>query len=136
MGRATREIMDIKKIILNTAITAIITYFVNDYLSLKDKQLLEGQNDLLELKYSKLDSLYLLEKQARINKDQYLAFVFDSLKTINQINTDLTGEAITEIESNKFENSQHEKDSVYHVLSQYRIDSTSNKIIFTDSIKS
>lgn len=128
--------MDIKKIILNTVITAIITYFVNDYLSLKDKQLLEGQNDLLELKYSKLDSLYLLEKQARINKDDYVAFVFDSLKNINQINTDLTGEAITEIESNKFENSQHEKDSVYYVLSQYRIDSTSNKIIFTDSIKS
>ena len=128
--------MDIKKIILNTAITAIITYFVNDYLSLKDKQLLEGQNDLLELKYSKLDSLYLLEKQARVSKDEYLAFVFDSLKNINQINTDLTGEAITEIESNKFENSQHEKDSVYHVLSQYRIDSTSNKIIITDSIKS
>ena len=128
--------MDIKKIILNTVITAIITYFVNDYLSLKDKQLLEGQNDLLELKYSKLDSLYLLEKQARINKDEYVAFVFDSLKNINQINTDLTGEAITEIESNKFENSQHEKDSVYNVLNQYRIDSTSNKIIFTDSIKS
>jgi len=128
--------MDIKKIILNTVITAIITYFVNDYLSLKDKQLLEGQNDLLELKYSKLDSLYLLEKQARVNKDEYVAFVFDSLKNINQINTNLTGEAITEIESNKFENSQHEKDSVYHVLSQYRIDSTSNKIIFTDSSKS
>ena len=129
-------VMDIKKIILNTVITAIITYFVNDYLSLKDKQLLEGQNYLLELKYSKLDSLYLLEKQARINKDDYVAFVFDSLKNINQINTDLTGEAITEIESNKFENSQHEKDSVYNVLGQYRIDSTSNKIIFTDSIKS
>ena len=129
-------VMDIKKIILNTVITAIITYFVNDYLSLKDKQLLEGQNDLLELKYSKLDSLYLLEKQARINKEEYVAFVFDSLKNINQINTDLTGEAITEIESNKFENSQHEKDSVYNVLGQYRIDSTSNKIIFTDSSKS
>ena len=128
--------MDIKKIILNTVITAIITYFVNDYLSLKDKQLLEGQNDLLELKYSKLDSLYLLEKQARINKDEYVAFVFDSLKNINQINTDLTGEAIAEIESNKFENSQNEKDSVYNVLGQYRIDSTSNKIIFTDSSKS
>jgi hypothetical protein len=128
--------MYINKIILNTVITAIITYFVNDYLSLKDKQLLEGQNDLLDLKYSKLDSLYLLEKQARINKDEYVAFVFDSLKNINQINTHLTGEAITEIESNKFENSQHEKDSVYNVLSQYRIDSTSNKIIFTDSIKS
>lgn len=128
--------MDIKKIILNTVITAIITYFVNDYLSLKDKQLLEGQNDLLELKYSKLDSLYLLEKELRINKDKYVEFVFDSLKNINQINTDLTGEAITEIESNKFENSQHEKDSVYHVLSQYRIDSTNNKIIITDSSKS
>ena len=128
--------MDIKKIILNTVITAIITYFVNDYLSLKDKQLLEGQNDLLELKYSKLDSLYLLEKQERINKDKYVAFVFDSLKNINQINTDLTGEAITEIESDKFEHSQYEKDSVYNVLSQYRIDSTSNKIIFTDSSKS
>ena len=109
---------------------------MNDYLSLKDKQLLEGQNDLLELKYNKLDSLYLLEKQARINKDEYVAFVFDSLKNINQINTDLTGEAITEIESNKFENSQNEKDSVYNVLGQYRIDSTSNKIIFTDSSKS
>ena len=128
--------MDIKKIILNTVITAIITYFVNDYLSLKDKQLLEGQNDLLELKYSKLDSLYLLEKQARINKEKYVEFVFDSLKNINKINTDLTGEAITEIENNKFEHSQHEKDSVYHVLSQYRIDSTSNKIILTDSSKS
>lgn len=128
--------MDIKNIILNTVITAIITYFVNDYLSLKDKQLLEGQNDLLELKYSKLDSLYLLEKQARINKEEYVAFVFDSLKNINKINTDLTGEAITEIENNKFENSQHEKDSVYNVLSQYRIDSTNNKIIFTDSSKS
>ncbi len=128
--------MDIKKIILNTVITVIITYFVNDYLSLKDKQLLKGKNDLLELKYSKLDSLYMLEKQARINKDKYVEFVFDSLKNINKINTDLTGEAITEIENNKFEHSQHEKDSVYNVLSQYRIDSTSNKIIITDSIKS
>ncbi len=110
----------IKDIFVTFLITTILAYFANDYIEMKRYK----EKKIVEDRYRKLDSLYYLEKEHSKAKEEYIFFVFDSLKNINAISTDITKEAIKELEDNKFEGTQNEKDSIYNILNSYKADST------------
>ena len=121
----------IKEIIITAFITAVlggVTYFIKDYIELKEVEIIRKEKKRLDSAYKKIDSLYRVEVQLRKDYKVYINHLFDSLSKVSNENITLTNKAIAEITKENEEATTAQNDSIYHVLTGYRLGTSANNI--------
>jgi len=121
----------IKEIIITAFITAVlggVTYFIKDYIELKEVEIIRKEKKRLDSAYKKIDSLYRVEVQLRKDYKVYINHLFDSLTAVSNENITLTNKAIAEITKENEEATTAQNDSIYHVLTGYRLGTSANNI--------
>lgn len=119
-----------KEVIITAVVMALLSgigYLVNDYINLKEAEVLRKERTILEDAYHKLDSIHNVEIVEREQYKIYVKKLVDSLLNETKANSQLTKDAIILIETNDFTITENERDSLYSILNSYSLPRKSEK---------